>query len=275
MHQASAFDLAHTPALGGTAPTTADRTAHKLGSFAVSYAARLPSGTPKRYLDIGCGNGFITSKVGGSFSDVVGVDVEPGRLAEFRSRVDGDGRYTILEQSASATGLQGASFALITCFEVLEHVPDVSAVADEIVRLCAPGGIVIVSTPQVWFPFENHGITLGGRVIDRKIPLLPYLPALHRRLSRARVFSSAALDRIFAGRGLTLLHTAYAAPQFERAAARAGTWESYMRFLRPVLDQCEHIPGLKQLTGVSILKAYSKPVTDVPRQGGWTHCVQS
>ena len=131
-------------------------------------------------------------------------------------------------------------------------------------RACAPGGIVIISTPQVWFPFENHGITLGGCVIDKKIPLLPYVPPLHRRLSRARVCSSIALDRLFTSRGLKVLETAYATPQFERAAARRGTWESYLRFLRPVLDHCEHIPGLRQVTGVSILKAYSKSAAGFP-----------
>jgi 2-polyprenyl-3-methyl-5-hydroxy-6-metoxy-1,4-benzoquinol methylase len=260
------FDLVHTPVLGGTAPTSARRTAGKLAGFAVRHLGCIerPAAAPHRYLDIGCGNGFITEQVAAHFQDAVGIDVEHERLREFRARVAGETRFSIHEISADATGFSAAAFAFITCFEVLEHVPDLQGVVDEMTRLCAPGGVIVVSTPQVWFPFENHGMQIGGRVIDRKIPLLPYVPPLHHRLARARVFSSARLDRLFVARGMRLLSTAYATPQFERAAVRPGTWESRLQFLRPVLDRCETIPGLRQLTGVSILKAYAKPIAGWP-----------
>lgn len=51
----------------------------------------------------------------------------------------------------------------------------------------------------------------------------------------------------------------YASPQFERASARASSWEAKFAFLRHLLNRCETIPGSRALTGVSMLKAYRKP----------------
>ncbi len=90
------------------------------------------------------------------------------------------------------------------------------------VRVCRPGGIIVISVPQVWFPFENHGMRIGNRVYDGKIPLLPYIRPLHRKLSCARVFSSAEMDRLFVPKGMELLGTSYAAPQFERGRDAPG-----------------------------------------------------
>jgi len=57
------------------------------------------------------------------------------------------------------------------------------------------------------------------------------------------------------------LKTAYAAPQFERAVENTHSWESRFAFLRNFLGSCETIPVLRELTGVSMLKAYRKAVS--------------
>ncbi len=93
-----------------------------------------------------------------------------------------------------------------------------------------------------------------------KIPLLPYIRPLHRKWSLARVFSSAEMARLFISKGMELLGTSYVAPQFERAAAQANS-ESKLVLLAP-LDRCEKVPGLRALTGVSMLKAYRKLATE-------------
>ena len=98
----------------------------------------------------------------------------------------------------------------------------------------------------------------GRRLYPHKIPLLPYIRPLHRKWSLARVFSSAEMDRLFISQGMELLGTSYIAPQFERAAAQANSWESKFSFLKTMLSRCENIPVLRALTGVSMLKAYRK-----------------
>lgn len=251
--------LGHRPVLGGPAPYAATRTARKLAGFALRHVASIASLGGAACLDVGCGNGSITTRLANPFQRIIGIDVEPERLREFRLTVLGDDRYQVLWMSGDAVGFRDASFCMVTAFEVLEHVPNLQATADEMVRVCKPGGVVIISVPQVWFPFENHGIYLNGRTINQKIPLLPYIRPLHRKFATARVFSSGELDGIFISRGLRLVETAYAAPQFERAAA-GRSWERNFVFLRGMLDRCERTPILRELTGVSILKAYQKPL---------------
>jgi ubiquinone/menaquinone biosynthesis C-methylase UbiE len=251
--------IENTPILGGTAPREACRTAQKLAGFALSHVDFIQCMPQlERYLDVGCGNGFITEVVAPGFEEVVGIDVEEERLGEFREHVSDRPNFKVLSMSAAEMELPSEFFSLITCFEVLEHVADLEATVRGIKRVCKPGGIVAISVPQVWFPFENHGARVGDRVYSSKIPLLPYLRPLHRKYSLARVFSSAEMDELFLSKEMELLRTSYSSPQFERAAARETSWESKFAFLRNVLDRCEKIPVLRALTGVSMLKAYRK-----------------
>ena len=253
------MEIENTPILGGTAPRHAFRTAHKLAGFALCYVDSIQSGSEvQRYLDVGCGNGFITELVAPGFDEIVGIDIEDVRLQEFRSRVILRSNLRILLMSADKIDFPNEFFSLITCFEVLEHVADLDTTVQEIIRVCRRGGVIVISTPQVWFPFENHGARIGNRTYSCKIPFLPWVRPLHRRCSLARVFSSREMDRLFLSQETELLGTSYASPQFERAAARDRSWESRLLFLRDVLNRCEKIPVLRVLTGVSMLKAYRK-----------------
>jgi SAM-dependent methyltransferase len=251
------------PALGGTAPRNAFRTAHKLASFAQRHLSfvQAQSGV-RRYLDVGCGNGFITELTAANtdFDEVFGIDLEGQRLEEFQAHSLAKPNYKVSQMSASQIGFSGEFFSFITSFEVLEHIDDLDAAVREIVRVCRRGGVVVISVPQVWFPIENHGCRLGDRIYEGKIPLLPYIRPLHRKYSLARVFSSREMDNLFLSKGLKLLATAYASPQFERASAREDSWERRFVFLRSMLSRCENIPILRVLTGVSMLKAYRKPL---------------
>ena len=251
------MEIHNTPVCGGTVPRGAWRTAHKLAEFALQHVNSLAVAPgSSRYLDVGCGNGFVTEIVARKFDEVVGIDIEPQRLDDFRANASTN--YGILLMSAAEMQFASNYFSFVTAFEVLEHVSDLNASVTEIVRVCAPGGIVVISVPQVGFPFENHGARFGNRTYARKIPLLPYIRPLHRKYSLARVFSSAELDLLFVPRGMELLMTAYAAPKFERSAERHEAWERNFVWLRSILDWCEAVPVLRALTGVSLLKAYRK-----------------
>ncbi|GMU80108.1 MAG: hypothetical protein AMXMBFR46_28930 [Acidimicrobiia bacterium] len=244
--------------IGGPAPATATRTVQRLGGFAVAQCERHGVHTD-RYLDVGCGNGSITRYIAGRFTSVDAIDMEAERLASFRADVQGDDRFRILEGDAADLPYDARTFDLVTSFEVLEHVVDVDATIAGIVRVARPGGLIVVSTPQVWFPLETHGMRWRGREIEKKVPLLPYLRPLHRKLALARLFSSRELDRRFAAHGCTTLATGYAAPQFERQASGSKGWEARVRDIRPLLDACERIPGLRCIAGVSLLKAFRAP----------------
>ena len=71
-------------------------------------------------------------------------------------------------------------------------------------------------------------------------------------------YIDAQIDRYFLRHKMQLVEAEYAAPQFERSAARKGAWEAQFAFLWPVLSWCERVPFLRALVGVSLLKAYRK-----------------
>ncbi len=96
------MEIQNTPVLGGTAPRHATRTAQKLACFARIWANSIQTGLKdRRYLDVGCGNGFITELVAPGFDEVFGIDVEETRLEDFRTHAEGKLRFRILLMSAA------------------------------------------------------------------------------------------------------------------------------------------------------------------------------
>jgi len=104
--------------------------------------------------DIGCGRGEILQNLGPLFIRSVGLDVaatELGRLAagwpeELRSRME------LKSADLNDTWpLESASFDLITCLAVLEHLFDPYFVASELARICKPGAHLILEVPNIAF----------------------------------------------------------------------------------------------------------------------------
>ena len=122
--------------------------------------------------------------------------------------------------SASAMTFPDAHFDTIVSIETLEHIPDLAGAAKEMHRVLRPGGELLITVPNRWFPFENHGMRIGSWERHGRIPLLTYLPFLHRRWSLARVFKASDLDALFVPHGMERTATAYAWPTFEHGGNR-------------------------------------------------------
>ena len=107
-------------------------------------AAKLAAG--KRVLDAGCGTGYGTRllKDAGA-SEITGIDVSPTAVAAARERC---AEATLLEGDLTGTGLAPGSFDLITCFEVIEHLEAQAEVVNELHRLLAPEGVLLISSPN-------------------------------------------------------------------------------------------------------------------------------
>lgn len=184
------------------------------------HLLRLGTFSGERMLDVGCGEGGFTMVLGRRFREVHGIDVQESYLESFRAATAGDPRYTITNMSASAMTYPDAHFDTVVTIETLEHVPDLTGAAREIGRVLRPGGELVITVPNRWFPFENHGMRIGSWERHGRIPLLTYLPWLHRRISVARVFKAGELDALFTPHGLRRAGLGYAWPTFEHPGNR-------------------------------------------------------
>jgi SAM-dependent methyltransferase len=104
----------------------------------------------REVLDLGCGTGYgaaLMSSFGGA-RRCVGVDNDAESIAGARERYGSDERLEFVEGDVTALQLGDETFDAITCFEVIEHVPDARAVIVEAKRLLRRGGLFLVSSPN-------------------------------------------------------------------------------------------------------------------------------
>jgi 2-polyprenyl-6-hydroxyphenyl methylase/3-demethylubiquinone-9 3-methyltransferase len=99
-------------------------------------------------LDIGCGGGLMAEAMAARGAKVTGIDLSEGALKVARLHLKESGRqvdYRNISAEALATELSG-HFDVITCLEMLEHVPDPGSVIRSIAAMLKPGGQVVFST---------------------------------------------------------------------------------------------------------------------------------
>ncbi len=102
----------------------------------------------KRVLDVGCGGGILSEAMAHRGAKVTGIDLgatplEVARMHQQESGVTVDYRQISAEQMASE---QPGEYDIVTCLEMLEHVPDPAAVVRACATLVRPGGHVFFST---------------------------------------------------------------------------------------------------------------------------------
>ena len=117
------------------------------------FAARLAG--RKRVLDIGCGTGYGAAELARVAASVAAFDLSPQAIAQARPAYPLPNLH-FLTASAAAIPFPDATFGLITCFEVIEHVADWQTLLQEAQRLLARGGQFIVSTPNKLYYAESR-----------------------------------------------------------------------------------------------------------------------
>jgi SAM-dependent methyltransferase len=111
------------------------------------FAARLARG--RRVLDVACGTGYgsaILAHAGAP--DVLGVDASPTAVDYARARYGAVAGVRFLVGDGAAVPVPTGSVDLVVSFETLEHVPDAEAFLDELHRVVARDGRVVLSTPN-------------------------------------------------------------------------------------------------------------------------------
>ena len=103
----------------------------------------------KRVLDVGCGGGILSDAMARRGADVLGIDLaaKPLKVAQLHALEAGTPSVDYREIAAEALAEQcPAQFDMVTCMEMLEHVPDPSSIVAACAALVKPGGWVFFST---------------------------------------------------------------------------------------------------------------------------------
>jgi 2-polyprenyl-3-methyl-5-hydroxy-6-metoxy-1,4-benzoquinol methylase len=99
-----------------------------------------------RWLDVGCSAGFVVRAAADAGFEAHGVDIETAGIAYGRATLGLDHlREGLLHEQAYPDGW----FDAISCYDVIEHVPDLHAFVAELARILAPHGVLDLGTPDI------------------------------------------------------------------------------------------------------------------------------
>ncbi len=124
------------------------RPLHEINPLRLGYIETWAELSGQRVLDVGCGGGILSESMALKGAQVTGIDMGEAplgvaRLHALESGAEIDYRRVTAEEFAEA---EPNSFDVVTCMEMLEHVPDPASVVRACARLTKPGGMVFFST---------------------------------------------------------------------------------------------------------------------------------
>ena len=125
------------------------RPLHQINPLRLEWIDSIAAVNGKRVLDVGCGGGILSDAMARKGSNVLGIDlsIKALKVAQLHA-LEADTRsveYREIAAEALATELPG-HFDVVTCMEMLEHVPDPASVVRACAALVKPGGWLFFST---------------------------------------------------------------------------------------------------------------------------------
>jgi 2-polyprenyl-6-hydroxyphenyl methylase/3-demethylubiquinone-9 3-methyltransferase len=130
-------------------PTSEFKPLHDINPLRLDYIAERCNGlSGKRVLDVGCGGGILAESMAALGAQVTGIDLSEkaigvARLHQLESATKVDYRLIAAEALAAETA---GTFDVVTCMELLEHVPDPASTIAACATLVRPSGRVVFST---------------------------------------------------------------------------------------------------------------------------------
>lgn len=132
-------------------PSSEFKPLHRINPLRLDWIERVVGGlSGKQVLDVGCGGGILAESMARrGAASVLGIDLalKPLRVAELHALESGVDNVEYREVAAEALADERpGSFDVVTCMEMLEHVPDPASIVAACARLVRPGGQVFFST---------------------------------------------------------------------------------------------------------------------------------
>jgi len=210
-------------------PTSEFRPLHEINPLRLDYIDRAAPLAGKEVLDVGCGGGILAEAMAARGARVTGIDAaeRPLKVAQLHLLESGrsvDYRLMTVEELAAE---RPASYDIVTCMELLEHVPNPQSTVDACARLLRPGGSAFFSTINR-NPKSYLFAIIGAEYVLRLLPRGTHDYAKFIKPSElAAMCRSASLD-LCALIGMTY------SPITQRYALQADTDVNYIMHCRAV-----------------------------------------
>jgi len=189
----------------------------------------------QRIVDVGCGDGSATHLVKevDARNTVIGVDWSATALAQARTR-----GLLVVQGGVESAGLPlpDACADVVIMSELIEHLVDTDAAVDEARRVLRPGGVLLLSTPNLAAWFNRGLVGLGIQPVFSEVSLRGiYGRPGHEVVGHLRLFTRRALVEFLTARG------------FRCERVQGAPYHDVPRLLRPLDRSLSHWPSMASI----------------------------
>jgi SAM-dependent methyltransferase len=151
-----------------------------------------------RVLDIGCGTGTIL-KLLESYGIAYGVELSTDAIQFLKRR---DLHFVVRSDAGISIPFKEDVFSVITCLDVLEHIDDDFTLLNEMIRVCEPGGHIMLTVPAFNALWSSHDAALHHRRRYTKKQMLDKISRLNATVVKSSYYNTALILPILAVRKL-------------------------------------------------------------------------
>ena len=129
-------------------PESEFRPLHEINPLRLDWINKQAPLAGKKVIDIGCGGGILSESMAVLGANVTGIDMAPTPLQVAKLHLKETGQHVDYQKitAEEMADKHCAEFDVVTCMEMLEHVPDPASVVNACAKLVKPGGMVFLST---------------------------------------------------------------------------------------------------------------------------------